>query len=166
LLTIPFILTALIMPVVTVRRLVELHGVNGSWWGRLFRRTVGMRVWSLATLGLKRVRPSPSSGEPTALILGGAIHELFDALPTAERQLLIDVPNLIDRLSARALDPADAERVDAIMGLETLRLDLMKLRAGQIAADGMTADFERLREVGYRVDAVGELRDERLLTPV
>lgn len=37
----------------------------------------------------------------------------------------------------------------------------MKLRAGQIAADGMTADYEKLREVGYRVDAAGELQDDR-----
>ncbi len=166
LLTIPFILTALIMPVVTVRRLLELHGAKGSWWGRLFRTKAGQRVWSLATIGLKKIRSAPSSGEPTAMVLGSAIHELYDALPTAERQVLADVPSLIDRLSARALDHADAQRVDAIMALETLRLDLMKLRAGQIAADGMTADYERLREVGYRVDAVGELRDERLLTPV
>jgi serine/threonine-protein kinase len=166
LLTIPFILTALIMPVVTVRRLAELHGAKGSWWGRLFRSKVGQRVWSLATIGLKKVRPSPSSGEPTAMVLGSAIHELYDALPTGERQLLGQVPSLIDRLSARALDHADEHRVDAIMALETLRLDLLKLRAGQIAADGMTTDFERLRDVGYRVDAVGELRDDRLLTPV
>jgi hypothetical protein len=100
------------------------------------------------------------------MVLGSAIHELYDALPTGERQLLGQVPSLIDRLSARALDHADEHRVDAIMALETLRLDLLKLRAGQIAADGMTTDFERLRDVGYRVDAVGELRDDRLLTPV
>jgi serine/threonine-protein kinase len=165
-LTFPCILMALIMPVVTVRRLIELHGAKGSWWGRLFKTKVGKRVWSLATFGLKKVRSAPSSGEPTAMVLGGAIHELYDALPTSERQLLGEVPALIDRLSARALDHADAQRVDAIMALETLRLDLLKLRAGQIAADGMTTDFERLREVGYRVDAVGELRDDRLLTPV
>ncbi len=163
------ILAALSMPVVTVRRLMELHGAKGSWWGRLFRSRIGHRVWKLATLGLNRVRSAPSSGEPTAMVLGDAVHTLYNTLPTQERQLLAYVPALIDRLSARALDHADAQRVDAIMALETLRLDLLKLRAGQIAADGMTADLEQLREVGYQVDAVGELaelHDDRLVTPV
>jgi len=156
-LAVPLIMLALVMPVVTVRRLVELHGIKGSWWGRLFRTRVGKRLWSLATLGMTKVRQAPSSGEPTAMVLGGAIHGLYAALPPGEQKLLAEVPALIDSLAARALDRADPRNLDAVMALETLRLDLMKLRAGQIAADGMTADFERLREVGYRVDAIGEL---------
>ena len=159
-LTIPMIMLALVMPVVTVRRLVELHGVKGSWWGRLFRRKIGQRIWSLATLGMSKVRAAPSSGEPTAMALGGAIHGLYAALPPGEQKLLAEVPALIDSLAARALDRADPRNLDAVMALETLRLDLMKLRAGQIAADGMTADYEKLREIGFRVDAVGELGEQ------
>ncbi len=158
---IAFMLVALVAPVVTVRRLVQLHGVKGSWWGRLLGSKVGKRLWSVATLGLGKVRQAPTSGEPTAIALGGAIHGLYAALPPGEQKLLAEVPDLIDRLAARALDRADPHSVDAVMGLETLRLDLMKLRAGQIAADGMTADFEKLREVGYRVDAASELQDDR-----
>lgn len=157
LLGIGFMLVALIAPVVTVRRLVQLHGVKGSWWGRLLGSRVGKRLWSLVTVGQGKVRQAPTSGEPTAIALGGAIHGLYAALSPGEQKLLAEVPDLIDRLSARALDRADPRSLDAVMGLETLRLDLMKLRAGQIAADGMTADYEKLREVGYRVDAVGEL---------
>ncbi|MEO5799254.1 MAG: serine/threonine-protein kinase [Gemmatimonadales bacterium] len=157
-LAVGFVLLALVAPVVTVRRLVQLHGVRGSWWGRLLGSKVGKSIWSLCTLAQGKVRQAPISGEPTALALGGAIHALYAALPPGEQQLLTDVPDLIDRLAARALDRADPRSVEAVMGLETLRLDLMKLRAGQIAADGMTADFEKLREVGYKVDAVGELK--------
>ncbi len=153
-----WVLLALIAPVVTVRRLVQLHGVKGSWWGRLLGTRVGRWLWSGATLGQGRVRQMPSSGEPTAVALGGAIHDLYAALPAAEQQLLAEVPDLIDRLSARALDLADPHRVDAIMGLETLRLDLMKLRAGQIAADSITQGIEALQHVGRKVDAVLELR--------
>ncbi|MEI2719861.1 MAG: serine/threonine-protein kinase [Gemmatimonadales bacterium] len=156
-----FMLVALVAPVITVRRLIELHGVKGSWWGRLFGTKVGKKLWSLVTLGQGKVREAPMSGEPTAIALGGAIHGLYAALPPGEQKLLAEVPDLIDRLAARALDRADPRSVDAVMGLETLRLDLMKLRAGQIAADGMTADYEKLREVGYRVDAAGELQDDR-----
>jgi|CXWL01.1.fsa_nt_gi serine/threonine-protein kinase len=152
-----FMLIALIAPVVTVRRLIQLHGVKGSWWGRLLGSRIGKRLWSLATMGQGRIRQAPTSGEPTAIALGGAIHGLYAALSPGEQKLLAEVPDLIDRLAARALDRADPRSVDAVMGLETLRLDLMKLRAGQIAADGMTADYEKLREVGFRVDAVGEL---------
>ena len=151
-----FMLLALIAPVVTVRRLVQLHGVKGSWWGRLLGSGTGKRIWSLITLGQGKIRQAPVSGEPTAMALGGAIHALYAQLGPGEQKLLSEVPALIDALSSRALDRADSRRVDAIMGLETLRLDLMKLRAGQIAADGMTADYEKLREVGYKVDAVEE----------
>ncbi|MES2305121.1 MAG: serine/threonine-protein kinase [Gemmatimonadota bacterium] len=154
-----FILLALIAPVVTVRRLVQLHGVKGSWWGRFLGTRVGRWFWGGATLGQGRVRQLPSSGEPTALALGGAIHELYDALPSAEQSLLAEVPGLIDRLSARALDVADSHRIDAIMGLETLRLDLMKLRAGQIAANSITEGIEALKHVGRKVDALLETRD-------
>lgn len=155
-----FMLVALIAPVITVRRLIELHGVKGSWWGRLLGTKVGKKLWSLVTLGQGKVREAPMSGEPTAIALGGAIHNLYAALSPGEQKLLAEVPDLIDRLAARALDRADPRSVDAVMGLETLRLDLMKLRAGQIAADGMTADYEKLREVGYRVDAASELQDD------
>jgi serine/threonine-protein kinase len=158
---IAFMLLALIAPVVTVRRLVELHGVKGSWWGRLLGSRVGKALWSVVTLGQGKVRRAPTSGEPTAMALGGAIHGLYAALPPGEQKLLAEVPALIDSLAARALDRADPRNLDAVMALETLRLDLMKLRAGQIAADGMTADYEKLREIGFRVDAVGELQDDR-----
>ncbi len=156
-----FMLLALVAPVITVRRLVQLHGVKGSWWGRLLGTGVGKRIWSLVTVGQGTVRQAPISGEPTAMALGGAIHHLYAALPPGEQKLLAEVPALIDALSARALDRADPRSIDAIMGLETLRLDLMKLRAGQIAADGMTADYEKLREVGWKVDAVEEANGER-----
>ncbi|MES2125566.1 MAG: serine/threonine-protein kinase [Gemmatimonadota bacterium] len=158
-LAIGFILLALIAPVVTVRRLVQLRGVRGSWWGRLLGTRVGRWLWAGATAGLGRVRQMPSSGEPTAMALGGAIHELYAALPAAEQRLLAEVPDLIERLASRALDQADPHRADAILGLETLRLDLMKLRAGQIAADSITEGIEALQQVGRKVDAVLELRD-------
>ncbi len=160
-LTVPLFLMALIAPVVTVRRLIQLHGVRGSWWGRLLGSRVGKWLWSAVTLGQGRIRQVPTSGEPTAIALGGAIHGIYSALQPGEQKLLAEVPGLIDRLAARALDRADPHSVDAVMALETLRLDLMKLQAGQIAADGLTADYEKMREIGRRVDAVGELQDDR-----
>jgi hypothetical protein len=156
---IPTMLLALLAPVVTVRRLVQLRGVKGSWWGRVLRSRFGAKLWQVATLGLGRVREAPTSGEPTAIALGGAIHRLYQELPEGERHLLAEVPALIDQLEARALDRADPHSVEAVMALETLRLDLMKLRAGQIAADGLTTEFGKLKELGYRVDAVEELAE-------
>ncbi len=158
---IPVMLLALLAPVVTVRRLIQLHGVKGSWWGRVLRSRFGAKVWQVATLGLGRVREAPTSGEPTAIALGGAIHRLYQELPEGEQRLLAEVPALIDQLEARALNREDPHSVDAVMALETLRLDLMKLRAGQIAADGLTTEFGKLREVGWKVDAVEEMRDEK-----
>ncbi len=159
-LTIPMILLALVAPVVAVRRLLELHDVKGSWWGRFLGTRVGKGLWAIATFGQGTVREAATSGEPTAMVLGGAIHALYAQLRPGDQQLLAEVPALIDALSARALDRADPHSADAVMGLETLRLDLMTLRAGQIAADGMTADYERLRAVGWKVDAAEEVNGE------
>jgi eukaryotic-like serine/threonine-protein kinase len=156
LLAVPAMLVALIMPVVTVRRLVTLHGTKGSWWGRLLGSRVGKRLWSLATIGVKQVPPVEVAGEPTALALGGALHGLYAALPDGDQQMLHEVPELIARLEAIALDRANSKRIEAVTALETLRLDLLKLRAGQLTADGMTEDLERVLQVGRYADARGE----------
>lgn len=44
------------------------------------------------------------------------------------------------------------------MALETLRMDLLRLRAGDVAAESITEDLQRLREIGYRVDAEMEVK--------
>jgi hypothetical protein len=53
---------------------------------------------------------------------------------------------------------ATAERLGTtVSAMENLRLDLLRLRAGVGAPDGLTEDLEALRNLGARVDAEADL---------
>jgi hypothetical protein len=152
------LLLATVAPVIALNRVFTLRGTGRSWWSRLLRSKVGARLWRAATLGLGTVRTTPTSGEPTALALGGVVGELFARLSEPQRRSLAAVPDLVERLEAMALDRAAPRSVEAVMALETLRLDLLRLHAGEIAADSITQGLEQLQQVGRQVDAVLELR--------
>jgi serine/threonine-protein kinase len=149
-------LMALVVPVMTVARVVRLKGARGSWWTRVLRSWVGRWCWRVATLGMAEVRPAPVAGEPTALAIGSIVHGLWAQLPEVERKLLEEVPDLADRLEARALERGSPDAAEAITALETLRIDLLRLRAGQLPVDGLTEDLAKLQDVGRYVDARGE----------
>lgn len=151
------LVVSLFAPALVVGRVARLKGRTGSWWARVLRSRVGGWFWKAATLGLGRVPDAPIGGEPTALAVGGLIQDLWAALPAAEQQLLAEVPDLAQRLEARAMQPDDAHRTEALVALETLRMDLLRLRAGQLAADGLTDDLRKLRDVGLYVDAKDEV---------
>jgi len=59
-----------------------------------------------------------------------------------------------------AIDRDAPQRVEAVMALETLRLDLMRLQAGEVAAENITQGLEQLQRFGRQVDAVLELRED------
>jgi serine/threonine-protein kinase len=149
-------LSALFTPAIMVARVAQLQGVKGSWWAKVLRGRVGGWFWRAATLGLGRIPEAPTSGEPTALALGGAVQAAYGALPPGEQQQLAGVPDVIARLEQIALERAHPRSTEAVMALETLRLDLMRLRAGQLAADGITEDLGALQRIGWYVDARGE----------
>jgi hypothetical protein len=149
-------LMALFTPAITVARVAQLQGVKGSWWAKVLRGRVGGWLWRAATLGLGRIPEAPTSGEPTALALGSAVHAAYGALPPGEQQHLAGVPDVVARLEQIALDRAHPRSTEAVMALETLRLDLMRLRAGQLAAEGITEELGVLQQVGWYVDARGE----------
>ncbi len=92
-------------------------------------------------------------GEPTALVLGGSIDALYAALPEEQRKRLTEVPDLAARLQARALS-AGAGRTEAVVALETLRLDILRLQAGTITEPELTADLDAVRKLGEEIDRV------------
>jgi hypothetical protein len=49
-----------------------------------------------------------------------------------------------------------------VSAMENVRLDLLRLRAGLDATDGLTEDLEALRDLAARLDAEMELRREGL----
>ncbi len=148
---------SLFTPAIVVARVARLKGMTGSWWARVLRSRFGGWVWRAATLGLGRVPDAPVGGEPTALAVGSVVQGLYAALSAADQQLLAEVPDLASRLEARAIDRDDPHAVEAMAALETLRMDLLRLRAGQLHHDGITEDLRKLREMGYYVDAKDEV---------
>jgi len=151
-----------------------------SWWTLLHRRNPeglwsqlaggwpGRALFRLAGLGLGPVRRARlEDGEPTVLALGARVRQVFGALPAAEREVLQDVPALLDRLeleamSLRAAPESAATAIrfaDATAAMELLRLDLMKLAADRAGPSELTAAIERVRDIGRRVDAIVEVSE-------
>jgi hypothetical protein len=147
---------SLFTPAIAVARVARLKGMASSWWARVLRSTPGCWLWSAATVGQKKVPELAVGGEPTALAVGQLVQQLWRALPSSEQQLLAEVPDLAERLERVALERESPHATEAMAALETLRLDLMRLRAGQLNRESITEDLGKLREFGMYVDA----RDE------
>ena len=152
------ILLATVTPFFAVRRALDLRGMTQRWWPRLLATRWGQAIWAVGSAGLPDSPPRPTAGEPTALALGSVIGEIYARLPEAQRRQLAAVPDLIVRLEQMAMDRSRRDAPQAVTALETLRLDLLRLHAGDVAAESLTADFERLRDVGRAVDAALEVR--------
>ena len=149
---------ALIVPATMLQRYMKRRS-GGTFWARLLEGRVGRWLFRVAGIGLGEVRAEPTSGEPTALALGGAVGEIFARLSESQQRSLAAVPDLVDRLEALALERGAPRRVEAVMALETLRLDLMRLQAGEVAAESITQGLEQLERFGRKVDAMLELRE-------
>lgn len=169
---------AVLLPTLGIRTLWRLGGSDREGlWGRMLRGRVGRWVFRMAGTGLTPpVSASALEGpEPTAIALGQAARELYRGLPAATRASLGELPQLIDALESTAMrlrdsqhDPARAERfVGAVSALETLRLDLLRLRSSALPLPELTAELERVRDFGAAVDrqlaADGDVR--QLLKP-
>ena len=94
--------------------------------------------------------------------LGERARQVYAALPAAEREMLKEVPGLLDGLEREAMalraapeSAATAARfAEATAAMELLRLDLMKLAAERAGPSELTAAIERVRDIGRRVDAI------------
>lgn len=163
--------TAIVAPTATLQRLwTTVRAGRPSLWHRLLGGGPGRALFRLARVGLRdTARPIPAAGEPTVLALGRAVAELFAKLPMADRQRLGDVPALLDRLQADALAlharrgeaDAAARHASAVAALEAVRLDLLRLWAGDATLDELTRDVEAARALGEYVDAELAARNQR-----
>lgn len=152
-----------------------------GFWSRLWAGRLGR--WVLKAAGGREQRALPAANEPTEVALGRAADALFAALPAAEQRQLAEVPGLVRQLEGdvqalrrqdAALTKALAEaagRVDlvrdleaarrlgsarlatALSALENLRIDLLRVSAGQAAGPGITEHLEAARRIGREVDA-------------
>ena len=152
--------TAVGGPMLTIRRLWSQLGAP-KWWRRLLQGRLGSLLFRVGRIGLKdRPESLPDHGERTEVVLGGMAEQLFSALPAEQRQRLSDVPALVAKLEADALalrgrgdDPEAMERLAAtVAALETLRLDLLRLHAGNVTLDELTQDIEAAEQVRLEID--------------
>ncbi len=153
------VLVAVYTPMLAFRQIQKRSTWLQSWWARLMGGVLGRGIFRLAGLGLGDRATTPTPGEPTGLALGGAVQALFAKLGEPQRKALAAVPDLISHLESIALDRGNPRGTQAVMALETLRMDLLRLRAGDVATESITQDLEKLREIGYRVDAELEVRE-------
>lgn len=150
-------------------RAVDPFGRLRRW---VWNSPLGGLMGRLASIGL-RVRDSrnwaPSRATETAL--GSATETLFGALPERDRAALADLPAVVGRLEREAiaarqhLDRGDVgpwgERLErAVAAIETLRVGLMRMAAGQAQGVALTADLDAARLLAERIDYLMAGADE------
>jgi hypothetical protein len=117
-----------------------MKGRLGKWLFRLGRMGQG-----------RRAVPAPDA--PTAVFLGDAALRMFEVLPADRRRQLASLPEIVTRLQADALNATEGTRLKALVALENLRLDLLRLQAGQVQSDQLTRDLEDAGKIAALVDA-------------
>jgi eukaryotic-like serine/threonine-protein kinase len=157
------------VPTAAIRHIWNVLRPGKPVWPKLLRSRFGRWLFRVAGLGIREpALPAPVAGEPTAIALGRATEEVFAALSATQRQRLEAVPGLIERLQgdvlalrARGESTAGNGRLQtAMVALETLRLDLLRLAAGTGTMDELTQNLEAARRIGEEIDAELDSRRE------
>ena len=158
----------------------------GRWSERDVPTDIGARFWRsrfgewvtrIAGWGLgRRRRAADAMHRATEVLLADELEELYHGLPAEVRRGLTEVPGTIKRLTAsaeslrgqveaaralgEAADRQQARMMEAVAALETLRVGLLRLRAGAVSVEGFTTDLDAVQEVGQQVDRLLEARRE------
>lgn len=151
---------AVLIPMLTVMKTWSVLEPGPGRWPRILRGGLGRRIFSLLRRFVPR-KPSRDPGTtPTVTLLGGAIEDLYAALPDDARRQLADVPVLarqlqreIERVPAGEGHEVARERAATVAAaLESLRLELLSLQAGLRSVPDVTRYLEEARGVSERVD--------------
>lgn len=158
----------------------------GRWSRRDFQSDWNARFWNsrfggwmarLAGLGLgRRARAADAAHRATEVMLGAELEDLYASLPRELKRGLEEVPATIKRLTAtaeslraqveaaRALGEAaerqQAQMMEAVAALETLRVGILRLRAGTVSLAGFTTDLDAVRLIGEKVDRMADAQRE------
>ncbi len=164
---------AVIIPTTTVRWLWMHFRRGRSFWNRMVAGRLGRWVFRVAGIGIGRPLAIGAGGEPTVLAIGEAAETVFERLPEEHRRKLLDLPPVLARLQADAMEARargePKREAAAVTALETLRIDLLRLQAGQASPGDLTRDLEAVRSIGERIEreiaGADEVRQE-LVTPI
>jgi predicted Ser/Thr protein kinase len=163
---------------------------QSDWSSRFWNSRLGGWVARVAGIGLgRRARAADAAHRATEVMLGAELEDLYASLPRELKRGLDEVPGTIKRLTAsaeslraqveaaRALGEAaerqQAQMMEAVAALESLRVGMLRLRAGTVSLEGFTTDLDAVRLIGEKVDRLADARrdlDRELLlrgsTPV
>ena len=148
-------------PMLTIRRLWSQLGW-GKWWRKRLKGRLGRIAFRLGGIGLgEQPLALPAEGERTEVALGHAAEQLFAALPAEQRARIGDIPAVLAKLEADALVLRERQRDNprvsmrlstAVAALESMRLDLLRLHAGDASLDELTQDLQAARRVSEQID--------------
>ena len=148
---------AVLVPVATLRQMWRTSGKHTGLWGRLLKGPLGKWLFRIARVG-QRGRVLSAADAPTEIFIGDAALRLYEALPPDRRRALTALPDVVTRLQADALHATDGTRMKALAALENIRLDLLRLQAGEVEADQLTRDINQARQLGTQIEQAIQLR--------
>jgi hypothetical protein len=160
--TLPAAAAASLVPALTLLKVLDLVRPGVGRWPRWVQGKVGRAFFGIVGRVTRHPPPHELPATPTMTALGGAIGELYASLAQPVRAAIGDVPRLADELEREAAalrerprsEATDARLALLVTALETLRLELLSLRAGLRTVPDVTAALERARSLETRVDRV------------
>ena len=157
-----------LVPVALLRRLIASLWMprRPGRWSRLWWRVLEWKVLGWAALGRKRPVPPALIEDRTELALDAHAKALFDALPRELQSRFDELPRLLTRLAeqvtlirAQGLAPRGEPLRAGLMALESMRLRLLELGAGNGSEPDLTASIEAAEAVCRRIEALVEQRE-------
>jgi predicted Ser/Thr protein kinase len=156
----------------------------GRWARRDLQTELSSRFWSsrvgawvarVAGFGLgRRPRAPDAAHRATEVMLGAELEDLYASLPRELKRGLEEVPATIKRLTANAeslraqveaaralgeeANRQQAQMMEAVAALESLRVGMLRLRAGTVSLEGFTTDLDAVRRIGEKVDRMADAR--------
>ena len=159
---------SVLFPTLIAREVATRH-TGGSWWTRLLGGRFGKALFRVA--GIRLAAPAgriAAAGEPTAVAVAHAATDLFAVLSAEQRAQFAELPTLVARLEASALElrsrspsPSRDEKLTAVIAaLDIIKLDLMRLGIEDSASHALTRDLEAATRIGDEIRALLDARGE------
>jgi len=134
-----------------------MRRINSIWY-KLWSGGFGRWFFTMAGVGLtERAYAVIPSTDHTELVLGRQVTRAFEELPRAQRDRAADLPEVVERLEARAealraRGRTGPELTNTVAALERVRLAVLQLRAGAGSVEDLTRHLQAAKRVGEEVD--------------